>query len=86
MDIIKITAQFVAKNGEKFLSELSQRESKNSQFNFLKPQHILFGYFTYLVGSYTKIITDKKEKIKNTTLTENGIKRLNRNKRICRNF
>ena len=64
MDIIKITAQFVAKNGEKFLSELSQRESKNSQFNFLKPQHILFGYFTYLVGSYTKIITDKKEKIK----------------------
>lgn len=64
MDIIKITAQFVAKNGEKFLSDLSQRESKNAQFNFLKPQHILFGYFTYLVGSYTKIITDKKEKIK----------------------
>lgn len=28
----------------------------------------------------------KKDKIKNTTLTENGIKRLNRNKRIRRNF
>ena len=28
----------------------------------------------------------KKDKIKNMTLTENGIKRLNRNKRICRNF
>lgn len=64
MDIIKITAQFVARNGQKFLSELSERESKNPQFNFLKPQHNLFGYFTYLVGSYSKILSDKKEKIK----------------------
>lgn len=63
MDIMKITAQFVAKNGQKFLSEISERESKNDKFNFLKPQHNLFGYFTYLVGSYSKILNYKKEKI-----------------------
>ena len=63
MDIMKITAQFVAKNGQKFLSEISERESKNDKFNFLKPQHNLFGYFTYLVGSYSKILNYKKEKV-----------------------
>jgi splicing factor 3A subunit 1 len=57
LDIIKITAQFVSKNGQKFLLELSERESKNPQFDFLKPQHNLFGYFTYLVSSYSKILS-----------------------------
>ena len=62
LDIIKITAQFVSKNGQKFLLELSERESKNPQFDFLKPQHNLFGYFTYLVSSYSKILSEKNEK------------------------
>jgi len=56
MDIIKITAQFVARNGQKFLSGLSEREVRNPQFDFLKPQHNLFGYFTYLVESYAKCL------------------------------
>ena len=62
LDIIKITAQFVSKNGQKFLLDLSERESKNPQFDFLKPQHNLFGYFTYLVSSYSKILSEKNEK------------------------
>jgi splicing factor 3A subunit 1 len=56
MDIIKNTAQFVARNGQKFLSGLSEREVRNPQFDFLKPQHNLFGYFTYLVESYAKCL------------------------------
>jgi len=56
MDILKITAQFVARNGQKFLSGLSEREIRNPQFDFLKPQHNLFGYFTYLVESYAKCL------------------------------
>merc|ERR1719161_2647742 len=46
MDIIKLTAQFVARNGQKFLVGLTQREACNPQFDFLKPSHALFGYFT----------------------------------------
>lgn len=61
MDIIKATAQFVARNGQRFLTGLSEREMKNPQFDFLKPQHNLFGYFTYLVESYAKCL--KKEDI-----------------------
>jgi splicing factor 3A subunit 1 len=56
MDIIKATAQFVARNGQRFLTGLSERETKNPQFDFLKPQHTLFGYFTYLVESYAKCL------------------------------
>lgn len=56
MDVIKITAQFVARNGQKFLTGLSEREIRNPQFDFLKPQHNLFGYFTYLVESYAKCL------------------------------
>lgn len=41
---------------------------------------------TYYAEFRAKCEHIKKDKIKNTTLTENGIKRLNRNKRICRNF
>ena len=37
MDIIKLTAQFVARNGQKFLVGLTQREARNPQFDFLKP-------------------------------------------------
>jgi splicing factor 3A subunit 1 len=61
MDIIKATAQFVARNGQRFLTGLSEREMKNPQFDFLKPQHNLFGYFTYLVESYAKCL--RKEDI-----------------------
>ena len=64
LDIIKITAQFIAKNGENFLLDLNEREGKNSQFDFMKPQHNLFDYFSYLITSYSKILGDNKEKIK----------------------
>ncbi len=40
LDIIKLAAQFVARNGQKFLSGLSQREARNPQFDFLKPTYI----------------------------------------------
>jgi len=64
LDIIKITAQFIAKNGENFLLDLNEREGKNSQFDFMKPQHNLFDYFSYLITSYSKILGDNREKIK----------------------
>mmetsp|Transcript_89765 Transcript_89765/g.257173 ORF Transcript_89765/g.257173 Transcript_89765/m.257173 type:complete len:710 (-) Transcript_89765:129-2258(-) len=63
MDIIKLTAQFVARNGQKFLIGLTQRESRNPQFDFLKPTHALFGYFTSLVDAYTKCLMPNKDEM-----------------------
>ena len=42
LDIVKLTAQFVARNGRSFLTQLMQKEAKNYQFDFLRPQHTLF--------------------------------------------
>eukprot|EP01039_Chlorochromonas_danica_P014062 gene14062-16359_t len=56
MDIIKLTAQYTAVNGRTFLAALAQREQKNPLFDFLKPTHLLFGFFTSLVDSYAKIV------------------------------
>ena len=37
------------------------KEARNSQFDFLKPAHGLFNYFTKLVEQYTKILIPSKE-------------------------
>merc|ERR1711879_111687 len=63
MDMIKLTAQFVARNGQKFLIGLTQRESRNPQFDFLKPTHALLGYFTSLVDAYTKCLMPNKDEV-----------------------
>ena len=54
-DIVKLTAQFVARNGRQFLTNLMNREQRNYQFDFLRPQHSLFQYFTKLLEQYTKV-------------------------------
>jgi splicing factor 3A subunit 1 len=55
LDIIKLTAQYTAVNGREFLGGLAQREQRNPQFDFLKPTHLLFSYFTSLVDAYSKV-------------------------------
>eukprot|EP01016_Furgasonia_blochmanni_P005765 TRINITY_DN12269_c0_g1_i15.p1 TRINITY_DN12269_c0_g1~~TRINITY_DN12269_c0_g1_i15.p1 ORF type:complete len:755 (+),score=132.50 TRINITY_DN12269_c0_g1_i15:33-2297(+) len=63
MDIIRLTAQFVAKNGQKFLTALTEREKQNPQFDFLKPTHQLFALFTSYVDAYVKCLAPRKEDI-----------------------
>ena len=61
-DMIQHTAQFVAKNGQKFLIALTEREKNNGQFDFLKPTHNMFPYFTSLIDSYIRILElDEKD-------------------------
>jgi splicing factor 3A subunit 1 len=55
MDVIKMTAQFVARNGKAFLSQLSTREARNPQFQFLRSDHLLFSFFTSLVEQYAQV-------------------------------
>ncbi|KAI9273660.1 Pre-mRNA splicing factor PRP21 like protein-domain-containing protein [Sporodiniella umbellata] len=56
LDIIKLTAQFAARNGLGFIGQLMKRESRNYQFDFLHAKHSLFPYFTQLIEQYTKVI------------------------------
>ncbi|KAJ8663764.1 hypothetical protein O0I10_000037 [Lichtheimia ornata] len=66
LDIMKLTAQFAARNGRQFINQLAQRESRNYQFDFLRPSHSLFPFFTELVKQYTKVLAppkDLKEKL-----------------------
>ena len=56
LDIIKLTAQYVAKNGRSFITTLSHREQKNYQFDFLKSNHSLYPYFNVLVTQYSQVL------------------------------
>lgn len=60
IDVIKLTAQFVARNGKSFLTGLASREHANPQFNFLKPTHSLFTFFTRLCDAYSRVLMPPK--------------------------
>lgn len=60
LDIIKLTSQFVARNGKSFLTGLTSREINNPQFHFLKPTHSMFMFFTSLVDAYSKVLMPPK--------------------------
>lgn len=67
VEVIKLTAQYTAVNGKDFLSGLASREARNPQFDFLKPTHILFSYFTSMVDAYAKVVapsSELKERVK----------------------
>lgn len=55
-EVIKLAAQFVARNGKHFYLGLLNREQRNPQFDFLKPQHYLHRFFNTLVDAYTKVL------------------------------
>lgn len=84
LDIIKLTAQFVARNGKSFLTGLTSREINNPQFHFLKPTHSMFTFFTALADAYSKVLMPPKgltEKLKKnitdmTTVLERCLHRL----------
>ena len=61
IDVIKLTAQFVARNGGAFRTNLMNKEQRNPMFDFLKPQHSHFSYFTKLVEQYTKILLPPRD-------------------------
>ncbi|VWU48415.1 splicing factor 3A subunit 1, putative [Hepatocystis sp. ex Piliocolobus tephrosceles] len=56
VDLIKTTALFVARNGNKFLNELIHREKNNNQYDFLRANNLYFNYFSKLIDIYTKCI------------------------------
>ncbi|VVT56282.1 uncharacterized protein SAPINGB_P004931 [Magnusiomyces paraingens] len=57
LDIIKLTALYVARNGTQFQTALARAEAKNFQYDFLRPQHSLFPLYNSLVEQYKSVIT-----------------------------
>ncbi|CAL9087226.1 unnamed protein product [Musa acuminata var. zebrina] len=84
LDIIKLTAQFVARNGKNFLTNVTSREMSNPQFHFLKPTHSMFTFFTTLTDAYSRVLmppTGLTEKLRKgtsdlTTVLERCLHRL----------
>ena len=67
LDIVRLTALFTAKNGRTFVNHIRNKEARSTQFDFLRPQHSLYTYFTKMVEQYNKILIPQKstlEKLK----------------------
>ena len=56
LEIVKLTAIHVARKGKSWMTALSQREARNYQFDFLRPQHSLYNFFTRLVDQYSLLL------------------------------
>ncbi|ORY60621.1 Pre-mRNA splicing factor PRP21 like protein-domain-containing protein [Pseudomassariella vexata] len=56
LEVVKLTALFVAKNGRQFMTTLSQRETGNYQFDFLRPNHSLHNFFQHLIDQYSMLL------------------------------
>ncbi|KAJ8110929.1 hypothetical protein ONZ43_g5745 [Nemania bipapillata] len=56
LEVVRLTALFVAKNGRQFMTTLSQRETGNYQFDFLRPNHSLHNFFQHFVDQYSMLL------------------------------
>lgn len=56
LDVIRLTALFVAKNGRQFMTQLAQRETGNPQFQFLIPNHTFHNFFQHIVDQYVNLL------------------------------
>lgn len=74
LDVIKLTAQFAAKNGKQFILQLSQKESRNPQFDFLKPHNHLHSLYQALVNQYKLVLNPSSillDRIKRCAFSKN---------------
>ncbi|KAJ8553754.1 hypothetical protein K7X08_024432 [Anisodus acutangulus] len=62
VNIIKLTAQFVARNGKSFLTGLTNREINNPLFYFLNPNSHsnAFMFFASIVDVYSEVLMPRK--------------------------
>ncbi|AEO61064.1 hypothetical protein MYCTH_2310878 [Thermothelomyces thermophilus ATCC 42464] len=58
LEIVRLTALFVAKNGRPFMTQLAQREASNPQFQFLIPNHTFHNFFQSMIDQYTILLRE----------------------------
>ena len=61
LDVLRLTALFVARHGLAFQKVIADRESRNYQFDFLRPNHSLYPYFQEMVGQYNRVLLPSKD-------------------------
>ena len=79
LEVVRLTALFVAKNGRQFMTTLSQRETGNYQFDFLRPNHSLHNFFQRLVDQYTSLLRGGSASGDSAKVQEARIKELQTN-------
>ena len=73
LDLMKLTALFVAQRGKRFIEALSQKEGRNYQFDFLRPSSALFPLFNRMVEQYKLVLLPPKETLEKLAhVTEPG--------------
>jgi len=62
LEIIKLTALFVAKNGENYINQIKNKyKDQTAQFSFLNDTHSFHQLFLNFLKQYRKLINDKEE-------------------------
>lgn len=58
LEVLRLTALFVARNGRQFMTQLAQRENGNPQFSFLIPNHTFHNVFQSMIDQYGIILKE----------------------------
>ncbi|KAK7743776.1 SF3a splicing factor complex subunit [Cytospora paraplurivora] len=58
LEILRLTALFVARNGRQFMTTLAQREGGNPQFQFLIQNHTFHNYFQHMIDQYSILLRE----------------------------
>ena len=56
LEVVRLTALYVAKHGRQWMTGVAQREAGNPQFQFLIPNHTFHNFFQHLVDQYSTLI------------------------------
>jgi splicing factor 3A subunit 1 len=63
LDVLRLTALFVARHGNAFQRAIAERESRNYQFDFLRPNHSLYPYFQQMVAEYHLVLLPSGDRL-----------------------
>lgn len=78
LEIVRLTALFVAKNGRPFMTQLAQREHGNPQFQFLAPNHTFHNFFQSLIDQYSILLRESGVNGEGTKLHQARVEELRR--------
>lgn len=79
LEIVRLTALYVARNGRDFMRSLAQREAGNPQFQFLIPNHTFHNFFQHMVDQYNIILKEGGASGDGTALQQLRISDLQKN-------
>ena len=58
LEVVRLTALYVAKHGRQWMTGLAQREAGNPQFQFLIPNHTFHNFFQDLIDQYSTLVKE----------------------------